>query len=46
MSNFFMSDEQIKSFAKTIFSEISLYIQEHQEEYEEFLREEAINEGV
>lgn len=39
-SNFKMSDKQIKEFARTIFADIATYIEAHQKEYEEFLRNE------
>lgn len=39
-SNFKMSDKQVREFAKAIFADIAAYIEEHQKEYEEFLKSE------
>ncbi len=39
-SNFKMSDKQVREFAKSIFADIASYVETHQEEYEEFLKNE------
>ena len=35
-----MSNKQVNEFAKAIFADIAAYIEEHQKEYEEFLKSE------
>jgi len=40
-----ISQEQAKAFASAIFPDIATYIESHREEFEEFLRDEAANEG-
>jgi len=40
--NFKITDTSAKSFAMLIYSDISSYVDEHQDEYRIFLREEGI----
>ncbi len=39
-SNFKMSNKQVEEFAKAIFADIATYIETHQKEYDEFLKNE------
>ena len=39
-SNFRMSEKQVQEFAKAVFADIAAYVEEHQKEYEEFLKSE------
>ena len=40
MENLIISDKQAYEFAKAIFADIEIYIENHKEEYELFLKEE------
>ena len=40
-----ISEEQARIFARAIYSNISAYIQEHQEEYQQFLLQEEKENG-
>lgn len=43
MKDFVVNQKQSKEFARAIFASIREYVQNHQEEYEQFLRDEQYN---
>lgn len=43
MKNYVISKKQSTEFAQAIFASIREYVQNHQEEYEQFLRDEQYN---